>query len=483
MIAPATVLRKSHDESLPLVVDVDGTLIRSDLLHEATLGFIARNPHLAWQPLAWLIAGKPRLKSRLADVVDCHPETLPLTAEVLQKVREAQETGRRVYLASASERRYVEAVAAHVGGFEGVFATDGAVNLSGSRKAAALIAAFGNGGYDYIGDSPHDLPVWRAARRVIAVCRRPGFAAKVRSEFPEAEVIIPPQADAAAYIRLLRPYQWAKNLLVFLPLLAGHMFTAQSVLQAILAFACFCTAASSAYVVNDLLDIPGDRHHPRKRGRPFASGTIPIVHGPPIAVFLLTLAAIGCTLLPAAFAWVLALYMATTLAYSFVFKRHVLIDVFTLAGLYTLRVLGGVTAVGAVVSPWLLMFSLFLFLCLAIVKRCSELIARREAGQVAALGRGYRVQDIPMLLGLGAAAGYSAVLVIALYIGSQEVRVLYAHPLRLWLLCPMLLYWISRTLTLANRDELHDDPVIFAFLDRVSWIVGLLAGAIVIAAI
>ena len=483
MTVPVTAPPAPQAVELPLVVDVDGTLIRTDLLHEATLGFIAHHPLRAWQPLVWLAGGKPLLKARLADAVDCHAETLPLRPEVIARVRAAQQAGRPVYLASASERRYVEALAAHLGDFAGVFATDGVVNLSGASKADALVAAFGKRGFDYIGDSAQDFAVWHAARRVIAVCHAPRFAATVRREFPEAEVITPLRVDASTYVRLLRPYQWAKNVLIFLPLLAGHMFDVQSILQAILAFACFCAAASSAYVVNDLLDIPGDRHHPRKRDRPFASGAIPIARGPPVAMVLFGLAALGSTLLPTAFAGVLALYMITTLAYSLVLKRRLLIDVFTLAGLYTLRVLAGVTAVDAQVSPWLLMFSLFLFLCLAIVKRCSELIARREAGQTVALGRGYVVQDIPMLLGLGAAAGFSAVLVITLYVGSQAVQVLYTQPLRLWLLCPLLLYWISRTLMIANRNELHDDPVIFAFRDRISWIVGLLAGAIVLAAI
>lgn len=468
---------------IPLVVDVDGTLIRTDLLHEAALSFIAHHPLRAWQPLVWLAAGKSHLKTRLADEVDCHADTIPLAPEVIAKVREAQGAGRSVYLASASGQRYVEALAAQVGGIAGIFATTASVNLSGTRKADALTAAFSQRGYDYIGNSPVDFAVWRSARHAVAVCRRPGFAAKVLREFPEAEIIEPARRSAGDYRRLLRPYQWAKNLLIFLPLLAGHMFSPASIATAVFAFVCFCLAASAAYVINDLLDIPGDRAHPRKRNRPFASGAIPVAHGPPIAAALLGLAIAGSTALPIEFVATLALYLTTTMVYSLVLKRHLLIDVFTLAGLYTIRVLAGVTAVGAILSPWLLMFSLFLFLCLAIVKRCSELIAKREAGRSVVLGRGYRVQDIPILLGLGAAAGYSAVLVIALYVGSMEVQILYAHPLRLWLLCPLLLYWISRILTLANRDELHDDPVIFAFLDRVSWIVGLAAAAIVLAAI
>lgn len=468
---------------LPLVVDVDGTLLRTDLLHEAALQFVARHPFESWRLAAWTLGGKPRLKAALAGRVGCGAETLPLRDEILAAIREAQAEGRPVWLASASHRDYVEAVAARIGGIAGIFASDEGVNLSGARKAERLIEAFGRGGFDYAGNGPVDLPVWRAARQALVV-GHDGFVRRVRRDVPDARHLAAPRRGLSDYLRSLRMYQWAKNLLVFLPLIAGHTYDLASVRQTALAFLCFCLAASSAYIVNDLLDIPGDRAHPRKRNRPFAAGAIPVAHGPPLALLLMAAAFAIALLLPAWFLAVLGLYVVLTLAYSLLLKRRVLIDVITLGSLYTIRVLGGVAAVGVAQSPWLLMFCLFIFLSLAIVKRCAELVRRRAAGEEdVLLGRGYRVGDLPVMLGLGAAAGNGAVLVVSLYITSPDVQRLYAHPERLWLVCPLLLYWIGRILILSSRDEMHDDPLIFAFTDRASWVAALCAAAVVAAAV
>lgn len=469
--------------SVPLVVDVDGTLVATDLLHEAALQFVARHPLEAWRLPMWTGAGKARLKTELASRVECDAASLPLCAEVVAAIREAQADGRPVWLASASERRYVEAVADRIGGIAGVFATDSEVNLSGERKAAALVAAFGEGGFDYIGNCKVDMPVWRRARNALIVSRSPRFTRRVQRDLPNARQVAEQRPGLRPYLRSLRMYQWAKNLLVFLPLVAGHTLDPAAVGRTLLAFLCFCLAASSAYIINDLLDLPGDRDHERKRNRPFASGAIPVAHGPPVALLLMAAAFSASLILPLWFTGVLLLYVALTLAYSLVLKRKVLIDVIMLGALYTIRVLGGVAAVGVEQSPWLLMFSLFLFLSLAVVKRCSELVARRAAGKTGTAGRGYMIEDLNVLLCLAAAAGYGAVLVVSLYIASPEVQELYDHPERLWLICPLLLYWTSRILILSNRNELHDDPVIFALTDRVSWAVGAIGAAVVFAAI
>lgn len=464
---------------MPLVVDVDGTLLRTDILHETALQFVARHPFESWRLVSWTFAGKPRLKAALAGRVDCAADTLPLNNEVVAAIRAAQDEGRPVWLASASHKSQVEAIAARIGGITGIFATDGDVNLSGARKAARLVEAFGEGGFDYAGNGMVDYPVWRAAREALVVGPK-GFAARARRSFPEAKHIAAPRPRLADYLASLRTYQWAKNLLVFLPMVAGHAYDWASIRQTLIAFLCFCLAASSAYVVNDLLDLPGDREHERKRNRPFASGRIPVAHGPPLALLLMAGAAAGAFFLPLWFGAVLGLYVGLTLAYSLVLKRRLLIDVIVLGMLYTIRVLGGVAAVNVGQSPWLLMFCLFLFLALAIVKRCSELVRRAANGsEEALLGRGYRAADLPVLLALGAASGVGAVLVVALYISSPEVQRLYTHPERIWLICPLLLYWIGRVLLLANRDELHDDPLIFAFTDRASWVVALCTAAVV----
>lgn len=468
---------------IPLVVDVDGTLIKTDLLHEKVMQFVARNPFELWQLPLWLSGGRHRLKCELARRVPLDVASIPLRQETVARIREAQAVGRPVYLASASEQVLVQRVADEIGGIAGVFGTDASANAAGVRKAEKLNAAFGEGGYDYIGDRPVDFAVWRSARKVLAVSHSAGFSRRVRRDFPEAEILAQPRPRPSDYLKAMRPHQWAKNILVFLSLVAGQHFDLRSIMATSLAFVCFCLAASSAYVLNDLLDLAGDRAHPRKRGRPFAAGDIPISHGVVLGAILMVLAIGAALALPEWFLIVLLGYVALTLGYSLFLKRKLLIDVVVLGGLYAMRVLGGVTAADSERSPWLLMFSLFLFLSLATVKRCSELIALRETGKSAPTGRGYVAEDLAVLLPLGAAAGYGAVLVVALYLSSAEVRILYSHPDRMWLICPLLLYWISRVLVLANRNQLHDDPVIFALTDRVSWSTGLVAATIIAASI
>ncbi len=466
----------------PLVVDVDGTLVATDLLHEAALQFVAQYPWRAYCLPVWLRQGKAALKMRLADHVEPGIATVPLRPEVLRLVREAQAEGRPVYLASASDHRYVSALAERIGGIAGVFATEAGQNLAGPAKAEQLLATFGAQGYDYIGDMPVDLPVWQTARKTLVVAHNDGFASRVQAAFPEAEIVARPRPAATSYLRALRPHQWAKNVLLFLPMLAGHRFDLATLWATTLGFIAFCLAASSAYVINDLLDLPGDRDHPRKMHRPFAAAKLPIPHGILMGAIAATAAFALSFALPAEFTGVLLIYIVTTLTYSLTLKRRPLIDVVVLGGLYSLRVYGGLAADNVAGTPWLLMFCLFLFLSLAVVKRCSELVAKRGAGKTDVIGRSYRVEDLQVLLPLAAASGYGAVLVVALYLSSPDVRPLYAHPDRMWLICPLLVYWISRVLWLSNRGELHDDPTTFALTDRVSWVVAALAGLVILVA-
>jgi 4-hydroxybenzoate polyprenyltransferase/phosphoserine phosphatase len=479
MSVHTAIVSASAKPDSPLVVDVDGTLVVTDLLHEAALRFIARYPLQTFRIPVWLAGGKSKLKSRLADRVNPGIDTVPLRQEVVELIRDGQAKGRPIYLASASDRRYVEELAERIGGIAGVFGTEIGENLSGDAKADRLVAAFGLNGFDYVGDAVIDFAVWRVARKPIVVAHSAGFAARVLEAFPGAEIIARPGLAPRSYVRALRVHQWAKNVLVFLPMIAGHRFDLETIAATFLGFLCFCFAASSADVINDLLDLPADRHHRRKSRRPFAAGKIPITHGLILAALLMGSALGLSLLLPGRFAGILSLYVICTLGYSFLLKRKVLIDVIMLAGLYTLRVFGGLAATSTPQTQWLLMFSLFLFLSLAIVKRCSELVANRAAGETGAMGRGYRVDDLSVLLPLGAAAGCGAVFVVTLYLSSPEMAALYTHPNRLWLMCPLLLYWIGRVLIIANRGHLHDDPLIFALTDRISWITGACVAGVI----
>lgn len=463
----------------PLVVDVDGTLLRTDLLHEGTLALLGRHPALAFRLPAWLLGGKSALKARIADLTEIDCTTLPKHEEVLSLITRARAEGRPVYLASASNERHVAALAESLGGIDGIFASTSAVNLSGDMKARMLVEAFGRGGFDYVGNGRVDFPVWAGARRVFAMASSANFERRVAARFPDAEFVRPPRRPLAAYWHALRPHQWSKNLLVFLPLLVGHRFAPEVLATALVAFACFCAAASSAYIVNDLLDLAADRQHPSKQNRPFAAGVLPVSHGVAMSVVLMAGALVASWLVSPDFCLLVMTYVAGTLAYSLVLKRKALVDVVVLAGLFTIRVVGGGEATGVELSNWLLMFSMFLFLSLAVAKRCSEVVAAPVSARVKIGRRGYRTGDLPLLLSLGAAAGYASVLVIALYIASPEVNLLYRHADRLWLATPILIYWVSRILLLANRGDLDDDPIIFAFFDRITWIaVACVAGII-----
>lgn len=466
-------------DRVPLVVDVDGTLLRTDLLHEASLLLLSNHPFEAPRLALWLVRGKAVLKTQLAIRVTPAVERLPLRAETMEQIHAAQAAGRPVYLASASDACYVGRLADSIGGIAGTFATTPDRNLAGAAKADCLVDAFGAQGFDYVGDHPVDVPVWQQSRRQLIVARSTGFEAQMRRAFPGAEVIARPRTTVRSMVRTLRAHQWSKNGLLFLALIAGHHLDVTTVAATILGFIAFCAAASSAYIINDLMDMPNDRIHPRKRLRPLPSGDLPIVTGIVMSGLLLLLALGVALLLPRPFLGALLLYMVATLTYSLVLKRKAIVDVITLAGLYTLRVFAGLLAGGLTSSEWLPMFSLFLFLCLAIEKRCSELVRRREAGEERLQGRNYRVSDLAILFPMAAASGYGSVFVVALYLSSDEVRALYAHPGRLWLICPLLLYWISRVLILSNRNEMHDDPIVFALTDRISWYVVACSIAIV----
>jgi 4-hydroxybenzoate polyprenyltransferase/phosphoserine phosphatase len=461
--------------SVPLVVDLDGTLLRSDLLHESTLKLLRGGPHLLLALPVWLAGGKARLKREIAERVSLDIGNLPFDTDVVSWIREQRERGRRVVLCTASDTKVANEVAAHLGVFDEVIASDGAINMSSHRKAAALVSRYGERGFDYAGNSLADLPAWSKARRAVVVgapasVRRAARAsADVEREFSRRG------GGTTSWLKALRLHQWVKNLLLFLPLLGAHqIFNLPLLLNALVGFLAFGLCASSVYVLNDLMDLESDRRHPRKRQRPFAAGLLSLLAGS-LASATLLLGAFGVSLLvrPAFVAW-LAVYLAVTLAYTFWLKRTVLLDVLSLAGLYTIRIVAGGAAVGLPPSFWLLALSLFLFLSLAFVKRYSELQVMLAQGQDEAHGRGYLTVDLPLIQTLGIVAGFVAVLIMALYINGESVVQLYQHPQLMWLTIPILLYWVSRIWVKAHRGEMHDDPVLFAIRDRVSLISGAL---------
>ena len=468
---------------LPLVVDLDGTLVRSDLLIETAFSELARRPRSALDMLSALTQGKAALKHRLATPARFDPATLPYDDEVLAAIRQARAEGRPVYLASASNERLVSAVADHLGLFEGWFGSDERVNLGGAAKANCLVKAFGRKGFDYIGNDAADLPVWREAAKIMCI-RAPRGVARRLTGFPnEVEHLVHERPTLRVWAKLIRVHQYAKNALVFVPLLTAHQFGIEAIGQAVLAFVAFSLCASSVYVLNDLVDLQDDRGHPRNCRRPLACGAIPLLHGVVAMPVLFLAALLIASLVSLPFLGVLLGYFAITTAYSFALKRMMLVDVITLAVLYSARVIGGAVAIGAPISHWLIAFCIALFTSLALVKRFVELNVRIDAKMPDPANRDYRAGDVGMVGALAAAAGFNAVTVFALYVSSTEVRALYTRPEVLWLACPLLLYWIARVLMLAQRRVVHDDPIVFAIKDKVSLFTMAAVGFIALAAI
>ncbi|MGE0800681.1 MAG: UbiA family prenyltransferase [Lautropia sp.] len=466
---------------MPLVVDLDGTLLRSDMLVESALAYVRSHPSELFAPLIWLARGKAHLKAELARGVDLDASHLPYNAPLLALIREARAEGRMIVLATASHRIYADQIAAHLGLFDRVFATEGTVNLSAGSKRDALVAEFGEGGFDYVGNSRDDLAIWASARRAYLVDPEAGVEAGVRRLGKLERTISSRHAFARSWLRAMRLHQWAKNLLLFVPLLASHQLDHPAqLLNGALAFLFFGLCASSVYLLNDLLDLEDDRHHPTKRHRPFAAGELPIKSGLLAIPVLLVVAFAGALwLLPWQFAAIMAAYYGLTLTYSLSLKRLMMLDVITLAMLYTLRIVAGTFAFGVAPTFWMLTFSLFIFQSLALVKRHAELRQARRKGDVGKTrGRGYFPEDLDMIAALGSAAGYLSVLVLALYVQDPRVAQLYRNPEVIWLSCPLLLFWISRIWMLTHRGKMYDDPVVFALKDRTSLAVGLLFAAI-----
>ncbi len=463
----------------PLVVDMDGTLLRCDTLHEALVARISAEPLALARLLGWLRLDRADFKRRIADEIVVDPEHLPLNGDVVAEIEAARAEGRRIALVSASDARQVEAVARHVGLFDEWHGTppDGSgENLKGAAKARFLTARYPQG-FDYIGDSRADLAVWQAARRAITVDASEGLRAAAAQAAPEVRHLGQSSREIRPYLKALRPHQWVKNLLIFLPILAAQELG--GIWAALVAFVAFSLTASSVYVVNDLMDLTADREHPRKRLRPFAAGSIPITEGGLMAVGLLGVALLLSVLFtPVLFLAVLAGYYALTLGYSLVLKRRLIVDIWTLAALYTVRILAGAAATGVMLSPWMLAFSMFLFFALAAVKRQGEMTDKLNRGETVAAGRAYSTDDLPILRGMALSAGYGAVLVFALYINSPAVEGLYPNPLVLWLVPPLLLFWVSHVVMATHRGWMHDDPITYAATNRTSQIVGVLILAV-----
>lgn len=468
-------------DNLPLVVDLDGTLVRSDLLVETIFAHLGADPLRVFAATGLLMRGKAAFKAGIAAETTVDAALLPYDERVLGLIAAARAQGRKIFVASGGNERPVAAVAAHIGA-DGWFASDATVNLSGAAKARRLVEVFGEKGFDYVGNDRADLAVWAVARRGWAVEPRSSVRRALASGGADVAVIEPSAGGTRDWIRLARVHQWVKNVLVFVPMVTSHHFAAASVVTSILAFLAFSLVASAIYVLNDLVDLEADRRHPSKRFRPLATGRVSILTAPLVAAVACVVAFAVAFAASPRFAAVLLGYLVLSTAYTFFLKRKMLVDIVTLAGLYTLRVVGGAAAIAVPVSEWLFGFSLFFFTSLALIKRYVELAARADADLPNPTDRDYLKSDLGIVAALAASAGFNAVTVFALYVSSDAVRPLYAHPKVLWLICPILMYWIGRALMMANRRLMDDDPILFALKDRNSLIAVALVGAVLFCA-
>jgi 4-hydroxybenzoate polyprenyltransferase/phosphoserine phosphatase len=467
-----------------LCVDLDGTLIRGNVLWECVLVLLKTRPITLLLLPFWLLAGRASFKQKLAARIHLNPACLPYRQQVLNLIRQEKATGRRIALVTAADRELAETISSYLGLFDEVHASDGELNLKGANKAVFLAQHFVQTGFEYVGDSAADVEVWRNARAayVVGTQARAEQAAAVTTL---KGTILEPRASFRTsfrtWVNALRGHHWAKNLLLFLPLVLSHNLALEPMARTFLGFALFGCCASGLYILNDLLDLHSDREHPWKKERPFAAGVISIPEGL-LASFILLSSALGLGfLLNANFGLALLGYATLTMLYSLYLKKIALLDVFVLSSFYSFRILAGALISATPLSQWFLAFSMFFFLSLAMAKRYSELLHASDLVKAGNSGRGYHSGDRELLLSLGVGSSFSAVVIFSLYVQSQDVRLLYSSPEFLLLLCPIVLYWLSRNWLLAHRGELKEDPVTLAIRDPVSYGVAL-ASAVVIAA-
>lgn len=471
---------------IPLLVDLDGSLIRTDTLHESAVLFIKNKPWMVFLLLIWYWQGKHILKQKLAEQTRLDVSLLPVRKDLLAYLEAEKNSGRVIILCTGSWQGIAQRFAELYPVFDSVMATDDQGNLTGKNKAKAAVERFGKQGFDYLGNEAKDLIVWREARRAVVVGDE-SLAEKARAVTEVERVFVAEKATLKTYMKAMRVHQWAKNLLLFVPLVVSHKLSNLPLfVDAIIAFVAFGLCASATYLFNDILDLEADRKHHSKCHRAVASGAVSIVRGVIVFFGLMALGLGLAVSLNGYFVAALAIYLVITILYSFKLKKLHTVDVVVLASLFTIRVVAGAAAILVSVSFWLLSFSMFMFLSLAIVKRVSELIrsaevqdeTQKQGSKIS--GRGYYASDIVILQSLGCSAGFMAVLVMAFYINSRDVITLYRHPEVLWLICPIIGYWVMRVWVMTARGEMNEDPISFAISDQNSWYSGLVIVALLV---
>ena len=484
---------------VPLCVDLDGTLVKSDTLVDSVLALVRQNPRALLSIPRWLTQGKAAFKRHVTEAVTIDVAALPYNRPLLEFLYRQHSAGRQLFLATAADRTLADRIAEHIPIFADVLASDGSHNLAGGNKLQAFRLRFGEQ-FSYIGNAGPDLPILTGCLHPMVANPDAALMNGLRAAHVVPTHIFRDQVPSAkAWLKAIRLHQWAKNALIFLPLLLAHVWKnsnpAGPILGAVIAFFSFGLCASATYILNDLLDIEADRRHHTKQKRPFAAGNLSAISGVFVLLGFLLASILLALLLPYAVAaagvppaerfglllW-LCVYAVTTTAYSFALKRVVLVDVIVLSLLYTIRIFAGAAASGVPVSNWLGGFSVFFFLSLALVKRFAELESLKLREEAPTNGRGYLLSDVEQLRTFGTSSAYASVVVLMFYISQLDMQ-LYRHAGRLWLLLPVFLLWVMQLWLLASRGELNEDPVVYAITDSRSLLLGVLVLLVVASAI
>jgi 4-hydroxybenzoate polyprenyltransferase len=464
-------LQRIARDRLPLCVDLEGTLVRTNCVTEA-LVCLARNDVFAFLTCwIWLFKGPSFFRSRLFEVAGLNPASLPVNDALVEQLKELKNSGKPIYLVSRLPLSFTTQVAAHVGIFTDAIGPTEEADLTTRNKGTRLLNLFGKDNFEYAGNGYDDLPAWNHSQKAFVVSSNKRLIRQVEAMKP-CQVIATPPRTAKHYRKAFRIHQWTKNLLVFIPLFVSHNFLDWQLYQnALIAIVSFCLVSSSVYMINDLLDLESDRAHPENKKRPFASGVLPLAFGLAVAPCLLATGLTIGSVVSDQYLAVLAGYFVLTLAYSLRLKQIVLIDTLTLAALYSIRILAGAQATNIPLSDWLIIFSCSVFFSLALLKRCSEITLLRSHEKAENSRRGYKFADYDQIVSFGTTSGYLSVLVLALYIHNQQASATYQRPQLLWAFCPLLLFWISRMWLQAHRGLMHSDPLVFAFKDRASYVI------------
>lgn len=467
--------------SLLLVVDLDRTLLKTDMLHECFWSVFAKNWKTPFVAVRKLLKGKVELKSYLALNSAIDVSLLPYNELVLKYIKAYRAKGGRVALVTATHQLLANQIAEYLKVFDEVHGSEGGRNLKGPMKAQYLTELYGEENFCYMGDSISDLDVWKVSGKIVTVNATKYVREQAQNLGKPIEHMRTHIQSLYSYVSALRPHQWLKNILIFLPMLAAHEIDSNSFISSLLALITFCLIASNVYILNDLLDLCSDRAHPRKLLRPFASGALPISHGTFVAFLLLLVGFTIAVFVGWYFFIAISTYYIITLLYSLGLKRKIAIDICILAGLYTMRIIAGSVATGIELSVWLLAFSIFFFLSLASIKRQAELVDLVRRNEERTFGRGYNADDLPIVNMISITAGYISILVLALYINSPNTLLLYSAPQILWGICCVLIYWITRIVFITHRGSMQDDPVLFAIKDTISQICLVIIVGLVIA--